>query len=131
MSDRAHAFHHIHIKTRDPAASAEWWTEMFGGTRLPEYRFGTMLFTPVEFGAVRLNITSPSPGEDDSIDDHPSLPHLGLEHIGILAKDLDADIARFRAQGLEVDGPRQGSGGYTVAFVKTPDGVTLELMQEK
>jgi catechol 2,3-dioxygenase-like lactoylglutathione lyase family enzyme len=127
----AHALHHIHVKTRDPAASAEWWIDMFGGTRLPGYKFGTMLFTPVEFGGVRLNITTPSPGEDDSIGDVPSLPHLGLEHIGIVTEDLDADMARLRKQGLEVDGPRQGSGGYTVAFVKTPDGVTLELMQQK
>ena len=127
----ARALHRIHIKTRDPEASAQWWIEMFGGTRLPEYSFGPMRFTPVEFDNVRLNITSPSPGEDDSIGSVPQLPHLGLEHLGLLTDDLEADMARLREQGLEVDGPQQGSGGYTVAFVKTPDGVTLEQMQTK
>ncbi len=127
----AHALHHIHIKSRDPDASAEWWLDMFGGTRLPEIQFGTMLFTPVEFDGVRLNITTPGPGEDESIDDPPAIPYLGLEHIGILTADLDADLDRFREQGLMVDGPRPGAGGFTIAFVETPDGVTLELLQQK
>lgn len=127
----AHALHHIHIKSRDPEASAEWWIDTFGGTRLPDIQFGTMRFTPVEFDGVRLNITTPAPGEDDVIKDPPLIPYLGLEHIGILTSDLDADVARFREQGLKVDGPRPGAGGFTIAFVETPDGVTLELLQEK
>ena len=127
----AHALHHIHIKSRDPEASAEWWIDTFGGTRLPDIQFGTMRFTPVEFDGVRLNITTPAPGEDDVIKDPPLIPYLGLEHIGILTSDLDADDARFREQGLKVDGPRPGAGGFTIAFVETPDGVTLELLQEK
>ena len=127
----AHTLHHIHIKARDPQASAAWWIDMFGGTRLPDIQFGTMLFTPVEFGGVRLNITTPAPGEDDSIDGPPPIPYLGLEHIGLLTPDLEADVARFREQGLKVDGPRPGAGGFTIAFVETPDGVTLELLQEK
>ena len=30
-----HALHHIHIKSRDPETSAEWWIDMFGGTLPP------------------------------------------------------------------------------------------------
>ena len=127
----AHVLHHVHIKSRDPRASAEWWIDMFGGTVLPEIQFKSMLFTPVEFDGVRLNFTTPGPGEDDSIDDPPAIPYLGLAHIGILTADLEADLARFRAQGLKVDGPRPGAGGFTIAFVETPDGVTLELLQQK
>jgi catechol 2,3-dioxygenase-like lactoylglutathione lyase family enzyme len=126
-----YTLHHIHIKSRDPETSAEWWVDMFGGTRLPDFHFKTMWFTPVEFDGVQLNITTPAPGEDDSIDDPPPIPYLGLEHIGILTSDLEADLARFREQGLKVDGPRPGAGGFTIAFVETPDGVTLELLQEK
>ena len=104
-----HALHHIHIKSRDPEASAEWWVDMFGGTRLPDFHFKTMWFTPVEFDGVQLNITTPAPGEDDSIKDPPAIPYLGLEHLGILTSDLEADLARFREQGLKVDGPRPGA----------------------
>mgnify|MGYP001819187501 CR=1 FL=1 len=127
----AHVLHHVHIKSRDPHASAAWWIDMFGGTLLPEIQFKTMRFVPVEFDGVRLNITTPAPGEDQSIGDPPPIPYLGLEHLGILTSDLEADLARFREQGLSVDGPREGAGGFTIAFVETPDGVTLELLQQK
>jgi lactoylglutathione lyase len=124
----AHVLHHIHIKSRDPRASAAWWIDMFGGTLLPEIQFKTMLFVPVEFDGVRLNISTPGPGEDETIADPSPIPYLGLEHIGIETDDLDADLQRFAEQGLKIYERRPGAGGYEIAFVETPDGVTLELM---
>jgi lactoylglutathione lyase len=124
----AHVLHHIHIKSRDPHASAAWWIDMFGGTLLPEIRFKTMLFVPVEFDGVRLNITTPGPGEDETIDDPSPIPYLGLEHIGIETDDLDRDLKRFAEQGLKIYERRPGAGGYEIAFVETPDGATLELL---
>ena len=79
----AHGLHHIHIKSKDPHASARWWVETFGGTLLPEIEFGTMRFVPVELDGVRLNITNPAPGEEDAIAEPPAIPYYGLEHIGI------------------------------------------------
>lgn len=124
-----HGFHHVHIKSKDPRSSAQWWVEMFGGTLLPEIEFGSMHFIPVELDGVRINITNPAPGEDDSIDDPPPIPYYGLEHLGILTDDLDADLARFSEQGLKIYERRPGAGGYEIAFVATPDGVCLELLQ--
>jgi lactoylglutathione lyase len=126
----AHVLHHIHIKSKNPRASAAWWIDMFGGTLLPEIRLKTMLFIPVEFDGVRLNITTPAPGEDDTINDPSPIPYLGLEHIGIETDDLDADLERFAEQGLKIYERRPGPGGYEIAFVETPDGVTLELLHQ-
>jgi catechol 2,3-dioxygenase-like lactoylglutathione lyase family enzyme len=120
--------HHIHIKSRDPHASAAWWIDMFGGTPLPEFQLKTMHFVPVKFDGVQLNITTPAPGEDDVIDDPPPIPYLGLEHLGIETDDLDALLGRFTDQGLRIYERRPGPGGYEIAFVETPDGVTLELL---
>ena len=126
----AHGLHHIHIKSKDPRSSAQWWADMFGATVLPEIEFGPMHFFPVELDGVRINITNPGPGEEDSIDEPPTIPYYGLEHLGILTEDLDADLERFRQQGLKTTERRQGAGGYEIAFVATPDDVLLELMQE-
>lgn len=103
---------------------------MFGGTLLPEFRLKTMQFVPVEFDGVRLNFTTPAPGEDDIIDSPPLIPYLGLEHIGIETNDLDSLLERFADQGLRIYERRPGPGGYEIAFVETPDGVTLELLCE-
>jgi len=123
-----HRFHHAHIKSQDPRASAQWWADMFGATVLPEVEFGSMLFVPMDLDGVRINITSPSP--DEATDGPPPIPHFGLEHIGVLTDDLDADLARFAEQGLEIYERRPGAGGYEIAFVAAPDGVCLELLQD-
>ena len=44
--------------------------------------------------------------------------------------DLDAAVARFQAQGLEVY-ERAESALFKVAFVAAPDGVCLELMEPR
>ena len=113
----------------DPRASAQWWIEMFGGTALPEATFKTMLFAPVEFRGGRISFSTPAPGEEDVISEPPASPHYALEHLGIQTDDLEADLERFREQGLPIDGPRPGAYGIELAFVETPDGVLLELMQ--
>ena len=123
-----HRFHHAHIKSQDPRASARWWADMFGATVLPEVEFRSMLFAPVELNGVRINITSPPP--DEVTGDPPPMPHYGLEHIGVLTDDLDRDLARIMEQGFEVFERRAGAGGYEIAFVAAPDGVCLELLQD-
>jgi catechol 2,3-dioxygenase-like lactoylglutathione lyase family enzyme len=123
-----HRFHHAHIKSKDPRSSARWWADMFGATILPEVEFGEMLFAPVELDGVRINITLPDPAEGTA--EPPHVPFHGLEHLGLVTEDLDADLARFEAQGLEIYERRPGAGGYEIAFVATPDGVCLELLQE-
>lgn len=122
-------FHHAHIKSTDPRASARWWADMFGATLLPEISFGEMLFAPVEFDGVRINITSPAPGEGDRIDAAPGIPHYGLEHLGVEVDDLDGLLGRFAEQGLAIYERRPGAGGYEIAFVEAPDGVCLELLE--
>ena len=123
----AHRFHHAHIKSPDPRASARWWADMFGATVLPELEFGSMLFVPVDLGGVQITISRPEPREETRAT--PALPYYGLEHLGLLTDDLDADLARFEEQGLEIYERRPGAGGLEIAFVATPDGVCLELLQ--
>lgn len=124
-----HGLNHIHIKSKDPRASASWWVEMFGGEVLPESEFKTMLFVPVAFGGHRISFTNAAPGEAERIADPPLAPHFALEHLGIETEDLDADLARFEEQGLPVHERRPGPWGLEIAFVETPDGVLLELMK--
>ena len=122
-----HSFHHAHIKSLDPRASAAWWAGMFGAEILPELEFGSMLFCPVRLGDVQITITLPDPQEGTR--DAPGIPYYGLEHLGLLTDDLDRDVARIEEQGLPVYERRPGAGGFEIAFVGTPDGVCLELLQ--
>lgn len=125
----ATGFHHVHIKSTQPRASAEWWASMFGAKILPEYEFGTMLFTPVDLDGVLITITGHAPEDEAKMAEPQPIPHFGLEHVGVLVDDLDEVLARFEAEGREIYVRRPGPEPYEIAFVAAPDGVIIELLQ--
>jgi catechol 2,3-dioxygenase-like lactoylglutathione lyase family enzyme len=126
----AHRFDHGHIKSRDPRRTAQWWAEAFGATLLPEFVSGDVLFCPIEIGGVKINISRPGPAEAANTEPASAGLHFGLEHLGIETDDLDADLAKLRAQGLAVFEERE-TPTMKIAFVETPDAVRVELMQHK
>ena len=125
----AYGFDHAHIKCRDPRKTAKWWADTFQAKLLPEIQAsGGALFCPIEIGGVKVNITTPRAHELSAIVEGYAGPRYGLEHLGITTDNIDADLARLRAQGLKVfevnETPR-----LKYAFVETPDNVRVELMQ--
>lgn len=120
----AHTFGHIHIKAKDPRKTAQWYVDMFGARPLGERDVRGALFVPVELSGVTVNISNARPGEVDRMEEGDAGLHYGLEHIAINTGDLDADLARFKEQGLQVFERRE-----TMAFVEGPDNVRIELMQ--
>ena len=126
----AYQVEHAHIKSTDPRKTAQWWADMFQAKILPEIQAsGGALFCPVEIGDVKINITTPREHELDQMADGDAGPHYGLEHLGILTDDIDADLGRLREQGLEVFEVHE-TPKLKFAFVETPDKVRIELMQQ-
>ncbi len=126
-------FDHIHITSRDPRRSARWWAEMFGAEVLPEVEIRGIFFAPVALDGVKISLSGPRPnaaGEPEQPGEPAPVPHYGLEHLGVGVDDLDAAVARFQAQGLEIY-ERAESALFKVAFVAAPDGVCLELMEPR
>lgn len=124
----AHKFHHVHIKSKKPKMTARWWVDMFGATIVPEFEFGSMLFTPVELDGIRINITGHSGEDVERMSEPQPIPYWGLEHFGVEVDDMDAILARFEEQGFKIYMRRPGPEGYEIAFVDAPDGVVLELL---
>jgi lactoylglutathione lyase len=124
----AHQFEHAHIRSRNPHQTAQWWADTFGAKLLPEFSRGSVLFAPVELGGVKINISSPNETEAAQMGEGSANLHYGLEHLGLLTDDLDADLARLRKQGLEIFEVRE-SPTMRIAFVETPESVRIELMQ--
>jgi lactoylglutathione lyase len=126
-------FDHIHIISRDPRRSARWWAETLGAEVLPETEIRGIFFAPVMLDGVKISLSAPRPsaaGRPEQPGAPAPVPHYGLEHLGIRVDDLDAAVARFEAQGLEIY-ERAESALFKVAFVAAPDGVCLELMEPR
>lgn len=138
MSDIVVAIDHIHIISEDPASAAQWYADMLDGSILGESEVRGAPQIAVAFGDIRLLIRSKRKGEAPS---HPrGLQHYadyishntwGTDHFGFkVLGDLDQFCEDLRNKGAAFhQDPHDFAPGVRIAFLKAPDGVTIELVQ--
>ncbi len=138
MSNPAFKFDHVHIISKDPRASADWYVEMFGATIAADTiaRGAAQIF--VELGGTTVLIRGERPGEApvpgkaiQEYADYSSHGVWGTDHFGFLYQgDLEAFCATLRAKGVSFPVPlKRGVNGSLLCYVAAPDGVSIELMQ--
>jgi catechol 2,3-dioxygenase-like lactoylglutathione lyase family enzyme len=112
-------FHHVHLRSTDPAASLAWYRQRFGGDRVKykgedALKFGDVLVM------VEKSATAPAPTTGHAID-----------HLGWRVQDLDAQLEAFK--GIKVaQAPRElqlATGKIHFAFVEDTIGTKIELVQ--
>ena len=126
-----YSINHVHIRAKDPHASAAWYAEHFGAKVLGarEVMPGTITVSMDAGGPARLNISSKPEGTPD-IHSEAELNRLGLEHFGFDVEDIEADMARLEAAGVRVVLPiTKVPGGAKLSYIEGPDNVLIELVQ--
>ncbi len=124
------SINHIHLKSTDPKATADWWANAFNFTITSDAvrDAGDRFITCVSENDIRVNISELVPGQDFAPGD--SGLRYGLEHFGIDSENLETDIARLEALGATLlDGPIEMSPTVRIAFVEVPESVRLELIE--
>ena len=127
----AYLMEHIHLKAPDPEKTANWYVKAFNfeifndrGVRPTGERF---IECKMEDGTI-VRISGARTNEEMGQGDADV--HYGLEHFGITVDDMDAELERLQALGAELaEGPISNPGGPTIAFIKVPDDVRIELLQ--
>jgi catechol 2,3-dioxygenase-like lactoylglutathione lyase family enzyme len=62
----------------------------------------------------------------------PPFPYYGVEHIGFTVDDVDAACAELRDKGAEIAiGPLTRDPGTRLAFIRGPDGIMVEIVQQR
>ena len=128
-------FDHLHLRSPDPDATARFFETMFDadvtrsvyppGTLYP----GQMRVT-MRVGGQKILIAPTHP--HDPMTSSPAFPYYGLEHIGFTVEDLDATIAELREKGADVAvGPLTRDAGTYLAFIRGPEGIMVELVQQR
>jgi lactoylglutathione lyase len=113
---------HVHLKTRDPKQTMQFYVDNFGATLIDEvagrgYR--------VNLHGVQLNITG-------IIDTQTREQHYGIEHVALNTDDYTGTLAKLRANGVRVlEELPPGSNGRRVCFLEAPDGAQVELIEKK
>jgi len=112
-------FHHVHLRSTDPAASLTWYQQRFGGERTKykgadALKYGDMLVL------IEKSATAPT----------PSAGHA-LDHVGWRVTDLDKTLEALKGikvlQG--VTNLQLATGQVRFSFVEDPQGAKIELVQ--
>jgi catechol 2,3-dioxygenase-like lactoylglutathione lyase family enzyme len=112
---------HVHLKTRDPEATAQFYVETLGAK----------IVGRVGSGGYRLDLHGLTLNVSDFLANQTREQKLGIEHIAIDTDELDALVEKLREKGIRILEQTVVSGGRRVCFFEGPDGVQLEFIEMK
>lgn len=119
-------FSHVHVVSEDAEATANWYAEVFGGsiTHPADIPF---IFS-VQYGTVALvSTTAQATGRAKG----PLAPtmHRSVDHLGWSFTNLRSEIERMKKSGVKVVRDIFDFRGTNIAFIESPDGVLIELVE--
>jgi catechol 2,3-dioxygenase-like lactoylglutathione lyase family enzyme len=121
------SFDHIHLFSRDPEATAAFYERMFGAEVIRSMPQGKPRID-LKLGGANVFILDVS--QDPRAASGPTHPHQGLDHFGLVVKDIDATCAALQAKGaVFTRGPETIRPGTRIAFLTGPEGVSIELLE--
>lgn len=118
---------HIHLRSPDPAATAEWYEDKLGAEviRTPQPDGSTRI--DLELTGQKIFIAKADPG---STAPSPQTPYMGLDHFGLTVENIDAAVAELKGKGVTFTmEPKTIRPGVRIAFLTAPQNVSIELIQ--
>ena len=124
------AFDHVHLVSKDPHAAANWYVDKLGGevVRSVEVRGAPQIY--VSFGGAMVIVRGQRPAELAA--EKPGL-QWGVDHFGMRVQgDFDGFCTGLRNKGVAFSmDPTDFNPTTRIAFIKAPDGVSVELLHRK
>jgi catechol 2,3-dioxygenase-like lactoylglutathione lyase family enzyme len=120
-------FDHMHLRTPDVEATAQWFERMLGARVVRSTQQGKPR-VDLELGGAKIFLAEVKPG--DGVNAPPATPYQGLDHFGLFVKDLDAAVSELKAKGAEfTQEPHVPRPGIKICFIRGPQGVSIELLE--
>jgi len=89
---------HIHLRSPDPEATAQWFERMLGAQVIRSTQQGKPR-VDLKLGGANIFIAPVAAG--DGVNAAPTTPYQGLDHFGLAVSSLDAVVAELKAKGAE------------------------------
>ena len=119
-------YDHSHLRSPNPEATAQYYERMFGAEVLRSMQQGKPRID-LKLGGANIFIAPVAPGE--GVNPPPATPYQGLDHFGLTVSNIDAVVAELKAKGAEFTRePTTVRPGVRVAFLRGPEGVSIELL---
>ena len=117
---------HIHLRTTNPEAMAQWFEAMLGAQVLRSMQEGKPRID-IKLGGANIFIAPVAEG--DGTNSPPKIPYRGLDHFGLAVSGIDAIAADLKKKGVEFTRePTTVRPGVRVCFIRAPEGVSIELL---
>jgi catechol 2,3-dioxygenase-like lactoylglutathione lyase family enzyme len=120
-------YDHIHLRSPNPEATAQYYERMFGAEVLRSTQQGKPRID-LKLGGANIFIAPVASG--DGVNPPPTTPYQGLDHFGLTVSGIDAIAAELKAKGVEfTKEPTTVRPGVRVCFIRGPEGVSIELLE--
>jgi len=130
MTMPVYSYDHIHLRSRDPMATAQYYHKMFDAKIVESIQSDGQPRLDLDINGLTVFIAR-VPADAD-ISEAPVDPHLGLDHFGLRVDNMDEAAAELKRRGAEFAiEPRTIRPGVRIAFVRAPDNVRIELLERK
>ncbi len=121
-----YSYDHIHLRSRDPMATAQYFNKMFDAKILESIQSDGQPRIDLDINGLIIFIAK----ADENTPPGPVDPHLGLDHFGLRVDNLAEAAADLKAKGAEfASEPRDLRPGLKIAFVRAPGDVRIELLE--
>ena len=118
---------HVHIRTKNPEATATWFERMLGAEVIRSMQQGQPRID-LQLGGASIFIAPVAAG--DGVNPPPATPYQGLDHFGLAVSGIDAIAAELKGKGVEfTKEPATIRPGVRVCFIRGPEGVSIELLE--
>jgi lactoylglutathione lyase len=119
-------YDHIHLRSPNPEATAQYYEKMFDAQVLRSMQQGQPRID-LKLGGVNIFIAPVAQG--DGVNPPPTTPYQGLDHFGLSVSNIDAVVADLKAKGaVFTKEPTTVRPGVRICFIKAPEGVSIELL---
>jgi lactoylglutathione lyase len=121
-----YSWDHIHLRSPDPEATAQYFERMFGAEVIRTIEQGKPR-VDLKLGGANIFIAPVAAGSN--VNPPPTTPYQGLDHFGLSVSGIDAIAADLKARGAEFTmEPTTVRPGVRICFIRGPQGVSIELL---
>src|SRR5579872_5557307 len=97
-----YAWDHVHLRSPDPEATAQWFEHMLGAQVIRSMQQGKPRID-LKLGGANIFIAEVTSG--DGVNAPPATPYQGLDHFGLTVSGLDEVAADLKKKGVEFTKP--------------------------
>jgi catechol 2,3-dioxygenase-like lactoylglutathione lyase family enzyme len=120
-------YHHFHLICSNLEHTENFFTGMLGAKLIERRKFGTADGAILDLNGTTISLRKAR--EDENIIGDSLQPRYGYDHLGLEVEDVDAAYNELKEKGIAFTIPPTNVETGKMAFVKGPDGITIELFQ--